>query len=100
MSIDVEGAQLDVLAGFDLARHRPRLLLIEDHLLALTTHRHLTERGYRLVKRTAFNNWYVPRDQPFHLTTAGERFALRRKLWRTPVRRIRHRIRRRLGLRD
>jgi FkbM family methyltransferase len=31
MSIDVEGAELDVLAGLDLARHAPEVLLIETH---------------------------------------------------------------------
>ena len=32
LSIDVEGHELSVLRGFDLARHHPRLILIEDHL--------------------------------------------------------------------
>ncbi|MDX2132796.1 MAG: FkbM family methyltransferase [Planctomycetota bacterium] len=30
VTIDVEGAELELLAGFDLARWRPRLMLIED----------------------------------------------------------------------
>lgn len=29
--IDVEGGELDLLDGFDLARHRPRMVLIEDN---------------------------------------------------------------------
>jgi FkbM family methyltransferase len=29
MSVDVEGAELDVLAGLDLARHTPRVLVVE-----------------------------------------------------------------------
>lgn len=33
ISIDVEGAELDVLAGLDLSRHAPRWLLVEtDHI--------------------------------------------------------------------
>lgn len=88
ISIDVEGAQLDVLRGFDLPRHRPRLLLIEDHLLDLKTHRYIAARGYRLVKRTGLNNWYVPRGESFELTSPAERFALWRKVFlRTPLRR-------------
>ena len=89
VSIDVEGLQLEVLKGFDLARHRPALLFVEDHLLNWDTHRHLCQRGYRLVKRTQLNNWYVPEGTPFHLSTPAERLRLWRKLWPgTPFRRL------------
>jgi len=60
VSIDVEGHEVSVLRGFDLARWRPRLILIEDHLKSLATHRHLTQAGYRLIRRTGLNGWYVP----------------------------------------
>ena len=68
--------------GFDLARHHPRLILIEDKLYHLTKHRYLTGRGYRLVKRTMLNNWYVPaqsRDLEVR-ASAGERFRLWKKM--------------------
>lgn len=96
VSVDVEGLQLEVLKGFDLARHRPALLFVEDHLLNWDTHFHLRRRGYRLVKRTQLNNWYVPAGTPFHLTSPRERLKLWRKLWPgTPFRRfkawLRHR---------
>jgi FkbM family methyltransferase len=98
VSIDVEGDQLAVLRGFDLAQHRPRLLLIEDHLTDLATHRYLKQRRYRLVKRTGLNNWYMPADAPFALTDRAERWALWRKLYlRTWFRGLRARIRRTLG---
>jgi FkbM family methyltransferase len=87
VSIDVEGLQLEVLRGFDLARHRPRLLFVEDHLLNWETHFHLRRRGYELVKRTQLNNWYVPAGTPFRLTNAAERWKLWRKVWPgTPAR--------------
>ena len=60
LSIDVEGHEIEVLAGFDIARWRPRLVLIEDHVVSLDKHRHLTRAGYRLVRRTGLNAWYVP----------------------------------------
>jgi len=63
LSIDTEGTELDVLLGFDLSRHRPRLVLMEDKLYHLSKHRYLTGQGYRLVKRTMLNNWYVPARQ-------------------------------------
>jgi FkbM family methyltransferase len=90
VSIDVEGLQLNVLRGFDLRKHRPTLLLVEDHLLNLKTHRHLGQHGYRLVKRTVRNSWYVPRGTAFTLTGPLERFQLWQKVWlRTPLRRLR-----------
>lgn len=96
VSIDVEGTELDVLRGFDLARHRPAILLVEDHLQKMQVHRHITRNGYRLVKRTGCNNWYVPRGAEFKLTSASERFALRKEIWLdTPVRCIRFFFKRR-----
>jgi hypothetical protein len=96
VSIDVEGLQIEVLKGFDLARHRPRLLIVEDHLLNWETHLHLRRRAYQLVKRTQLNNWYVPRGTPFPLTNALERLRLWRKLWPgTPLRMLKAWMRRR-----
>src|SRR5262245_59125842 len=90
ISIDVEGTQLDVLRGFSLERSRPRLLMIEDHLYSLEVHRWITRRGYRLVKRTGSNNWYVPAGHSFTLTTPWERLRLWKKIWaNTPFRKLR-----------
>jgi FkbM family methyltransferase len=53
-SIDVEGAELDVLAGLDLARHGPRVLLIENTQGLTGDERlreHLRARGYGLYAR-------------------------------------------------
>jgi FkbM family methyltransferase len=90
ISIDVEGTQLDVLKGFSLQRHRPALLLIEDHLHNLKVHRHIRRHGYRLVKRTNFNNWYIPKERPFVMTTLSEQLRLWKKVWaNTPFRKLR-----------
>ncbi len=61
VSIDVEGHEVEVLSGYDFARWHPRLLLIEDHVTNLATHRFLMRAGYRLIRRTGLNGWYVPR---------------------------------------
>jgi FkbM family methyltransferase len=61
VSIDVEGHEVEVLRGFDLTHWCPRLILIEDHVTNLGTHRALTHAGYRLIRRTGLNGWYVPR---------------------------------------
>ena len=96
VSIDVEGLELQVLRGFDLKRHRPAVLLVEDHLQRMGVHRHIVENGYRLVKRTGCNNWYVPRGEKFALASLGERFGLRKEIWLdTPVRCVRFYFKRR-----
>jgi FkbM family methyltransferase len=86
LSIDVEGMEWEVLQGFSLAHHHPALILVEEHFKSLRVHRHLTQRGYRLVKRTGCNNWYVPLHAPFHLTTPIERLQLWKRVHlNTPI---------------
>jgi FkbM family methyltransferase len=90
ISIDVEGTQLDVLRGLDLKRHQPALLLVEDHLFDLESHRHMTRNNYRLVKRTGLNNWYVPSGRPFPFSTVADRMRLWKRIWlNTPFRKFR-----------
>lgn len=81
LSIDVEGTELDVLRGFDLGRYRPRLILLEDKLVYLSKHRWLKSRGYRLVKRTGVNNWYIPRNEPFGMSSGKEKLVIFKKLY-------------------
>ena len=101
VSIDVEGTELDVLRGFDLARHRPALVLLEDHLQRLSVHRHMVRNRYRLVKRTGCNNWYVPAPAEFLLCSPGEKFRLWKELWLdTPVRCVRFYFKRRFATRS
>jgi hypothetical protein len=89
VSIDVEGHELDVLDGFNLSRWRPRLILIEDLLLRNRLHRELVRRGYRWIRRTGINNWYVPRWAAPKLGLDG-RWQFFRKLYLgTPSRRMR-----------
>lgn len=62
LSIDVEGHELDVLGGFDFARWRPQLVLLEDQVADLSKFRFMTGAGYRLVRHVNFNGWYVPAE--------------------------------------
>jgi FkbM family methyltransferase len=80
LSIDVEGHELEVLRGFDLARWRPQLILLEDHVGNLHKHRFLLAAGYRLIRRVENNGWYVPNDAP---VTVGprERWEIVRKYY-------------------
>lgn len=83
LSIDVEGTELDVLKGLNLERYRPRLILLEDKLVYLNKHRWLKRKGYRLVKRTLFNNWYIPEHDPFGLASTKEKLVMFKKLYLT-----------------
>ena len=104
LSIDVEGHELEVLSGFDLARWRPRLILLEDHVGNLMKHRFLRAAGYRLVRRFDNNGWYVPVDVPVR-PAPRERWPIVRKYYlalpfriaRNASRRLRRRFRERFA---
>ena len=81
LSLDVEGHEIEVMRGFDFAKHRPALVLIEDGVRDLSKHRFLKARGYKLVKRTSLNNWYVPRGTDFRMTSLSEKLELLRKMY-------------------
>jgi FkbM family methyltransferase len=61
VSIDVEGSEIDVLAGFNLERYKPRVLLIEantaEERKALDAY--LGPRGYRYARSITWNHFYV-----------------------------------------
>ena len=93
VSIDVEGHDVEVLAGFDLARWRPRLLFIEDVVQSLDLHRHIVARGYRWIRRTGINSWYVPADAPFRLDLKGRAQFVRKYYLGLPFRMLREKKR-------
>jgi FkbM family methyltransferase len=94
VSIDVEGHETDVLDGFDLAYWRPRLILIEDHVLDLRLHHLLQKRGYKWVRRSGLNGWYVPADDPMQVSWIGWLQFLRKYYLSMPTRRVRDAVRR------
>ena len=78
-----------MLDGFDLERWRPRLILIEDLAFNLHIHRHLTRRGYKWVRRTGINGWYVPADAPIDVGWFGRLQFFRKHYLGTPFRLLR-----------
>jgi FkbM family methyltransferase len=94
MSIDVEGHEIEVLDGFDLARWRPKLLMIEDFLLHLRVHRCLVRRGYQWLRRTGINNWYVPQTTKVSLGVDGLWQFYNKHYFGLPSRKLRARWRR------
>lgn len=63
VTIDVEGGELDVLEGFDLARFRPAVLILEnDRPSGQGLEPYLLQRNYRLMHRQVINDFYVRGD--------------------------------------
>ena len=93
ISIDVEGHELEVLEGLDLARWRPRLLLVEDHVHNLRLHRAIERRGYKWVRRTDLNAWYMPADAPMTVGWFGRLQFFRKYYVSMPVRWLRDGLR-------
>jgi len=95
LSVDVEGHEIEVLSGFDFGRWQPRLVLLEDHVGNLRKHRFMLRAGYRLVRRTGLNGWYVPKDRAARLGWFGRWQILRKYYLALPFRMARNAARRR-----
>jgi FkbM family methyltransferase len=90
LSIDTEGTELEVLRGLNLEQRRPRLLLVEDHMESLDVFFYLKRQGYKLIRRTPPNNWWVPAGAKSLPMTLGARLSLWNLLWfKKPRRRLR-----------
>jgi FkbM family methyltransferase len=93
LSIDVEGTELDVLQGADLTTFSPTLIIIEDRLVFLRKHLYLKKHGYKLFRRTGFNNWYAKKI-PQNSTTLKNQLNLFRKIYLSSwIKRIRETFR-------
>jgi FkbM family methyltransferase len=94
LSVDVEGHEIEVLSGFKFEHWQPLLLLIEDHVGNLRTHRFLTGKGYRLIKRIGNNGWYVPEDSGVTVPSSMRWEILRKYYLALPFRGLRDALRR------
>jgi FkbM family methyltransferase len=96
VSLDVEGHEIEVMRGFNFEKYKPSLILIEDGVRDLSKHCFLKRRGYKLVKRTTLNNWYVPKEHPFKMSSWREQLGLVRKMYLgLPFRKLQLLLRRR-----
>ncbi len=65
VSIDVEGKEMDVLRGFDLARFRPRVVIIEDNSNGADKQvgEWFSARGYEERFRCEHNVFYTNKNK-------------------------------------
>jgi FkbM family methyltransferase len=63
LSVDVEGADLEVIKSYDFLQNRPRLICIEDHVYvnrgSSVQHEYLTNLNYTLVDQTTLSLIYL-----------------------------------------
>jgi FkbM family methyltransferase len=88
LSIDVEGHETEVLSGFDFNRWQPLLVLVEDRVDSLRTHRTLKRNGYRLIRRLGDNGWYVPAGESFAIAAVDRWEMLRQYYLALPFRMV------------
>jgi FkbM family methyltransferase len=62
LSVDVEGWELEVIAGLDLQKYKPRVMVIENLFNEEKYRQNITSKGYTLWKFLAPNDIYVRRD--------------------------------------
>ncbi len=62
LSIDVEGHEVELFKGFSITKWRPKLILLEDHVLSRMRHNHMIRNDYQLLFRSGLNSWYIPKD--------------------------------------
>jgi len=75
-TIDVEGAELEVLRGLDLNRWNPRVLVVEDNTGGRDRkiRRYLRANGYRCFLYDGLNDWYARKSDP-ELLSLRRRFV-------------------------
>ncbi|MSP28556.1 MAG: FkbM family methyltransferase [Methylococcales bacterium] len=81
LSIDVEGAEMDVLLGLDFSLYHPQLILLEDKHLYLKKHLFLKQQGYKLVRRLNGNCWYIPKESLAPTVLLSEKLKLLKRMY-------------------
>jgi FkbM family methyltransferase len=98
ITADVEGWELDVLAGLDFGKYSPRVLIIENLFYKEVYRQFMGERGYVLWKCVAPNDVYVRKAElsTFERVMSGISAGAATKVLRTRalLGRIKRRIRR------
>lgn len=68
ISIDIEGHELEMFKGFNLKKWKPKLILLEDHVINHLKHNLMKSNGYEIILRTGLNSWYIPANEGYRLS--------------------------------
>lgn len=99
ITIDVEGAELEVLRGLDLARWKPRVVILELNVRHSTVlERAMLGRGYHWLMNTGCNEWYIPATEKTLVTPSRIFSNSLRRCWRD-LGMLSHNAREAIGLR-
>jgi len=89
LSIDTEGTEVDVLRGIDFNKISCDLILIEDWGRDFSIHRYLTAQGFKRIRRTGFNSWYIPAAVPWSISLYGQLQFFRKFVLSMPFKKLR-----------
>jgi len=92
VTIDTEGHELEVLRGLSLDRFKPRIVIVEEHLIGRGSGvvGHMAARGYVNFRRTGVNDWYAHEsDAELVRAQAVRRFKRTRQIERVQDRWLR-----------
>jgi FkbM family methyltransferase len=80
ISIDIEGHEMEMFKGFSLEYWKPKLILLEDHVITHEKHNYMTSHGHQIILRTGLNSWYVPKTELYRFSLSSK-FEFFRKYW-------------------
>jgi FkbM family methyltransferase len=59
ISLDIEGGELNCLFGFNFAKYKPKIILIENVVNMNLVNDYICKFGYKLDKRIYYNEYYI-----------------------------------------
>lgn len=59
VQLDIEGGELKCLQGFDLAKYKPKLLVVENVANNMVLTDYIISKGYKLDKKIKYNEFYL-----------------------------------------
>ncbi|MGE4198473.1 MAG: FkbM family methyltransferase, partial [Phycisphaerales bacterium] len=74
MVLDVEGAEMNLLDGFDVDRYKPAVMVVEDQAMGAdgTLLEYLEGKGYRHIMWLSYNRVLIRRDRPELIERAAQ----------------------------
>lgn len=88
LSIDVEGHEMSLFDGFSINQWRPKLIVLEDHVLDLNKHNFMVSNQYKLLFRVGLNAWYITQELPYKLSILAKLELFRKYYLATTIRKF------------